>query len=166
MKTPEIPENEAQRLLDLVAHNILDTKAEERFDRITRLAQRTFKVPIALVSIVDKDRQWFKSRCGLDAEQTPRDISFCGHAILGDSVFAVENALEDERFRDNPLVTGPPNIRFYAGCPLSSAQGYKLGTLCIIDDKPRSFDVENKALLASFAEMVECELHELCHEGN
>ncbi|WP_019528081.1 GAF domain-containing protein [Dasania marina] len=163
MKTPDSPDNEAQRLLDLVAHNILDTKADERFDRIARLAQRTFNVPIALVSIVDKDRQWFKSRCGLDAEQTSRDISFCGHAILGDAVFVVENALEDERFSDNPLVTGPPNIRFYAGCPLSSSQGHKLGTLCIIDDKPRSFDSESRELLASFAEMVECELKELCH---
>lgn len=161
MKEPETPGNEPQRLVALKKLGILDSKADERFDRITRLAQGTFEVPITLVSLIDADRQWFKSRCGLDAEQTPRDISFCGHAILGDKVFVINNALDDERFADNPLVTGPPNIRFYAGCPLSSPGGYKLGTLCIIDDKPREFSNEDIDLLTSFAAMVECELAEL-----
>ena len=161
MKSPETPADEQQRLAALMELNILDSGVDERFDRITRLAQKTFKVPIALVSLVDTNRQWFKSRCGLDAQETPRDISFCGHTILGEETFVIENALEDERFADNPLVTGPPDIRFYAGCPLRTAGGFKLGTLCIIDDKPRGFTEDDIDLLEGFAEMVECELAEL-----
>jgi GAF domain-containing protein len=116
--------------------------------------------------LIDADRQWFKSRCGLDAEQTPRDISFCGHAILGEKTFVVENTLKDERFSDNPLVTGPPDIRFYAGSPLRSVGGFKLGTLCIIDNEPRSFSADDVDLLDSFAEMVECELADLFKKVN
>ena len=118
-------------------------------------------MPIALVSLVDANRQWFKARCGLDATETSRDISFCGHAILGGGTFVIENALEDTRFSDNPLVTGAPYIRFYAGAPLASDDGFKLGTLCIIDDQPRTFDSKDIDLLESFAEMVECELADL-----
>ena len=163
MKQPDIPDNEAQRLAALQSLNILDSAAEERFDRITRLAQKTFEVPIALISIVDADRQWFKSRCGLEAKQTSRDISFCGHAILGDSTFVINNTLDDVRFRDNPLVTGPPYIRFYAGAPLTIKEGLKLGTLCIIDREARTFDSDDIELLESFAQMVECELAELAN---
>src|ERR1700752_1549332 len=116
MLTPALPADENTRLDTLRALNILDTSPEERFDRLTRLAKRLFGVPIALVNLVDADRQWFKSCVGLSATETPRDISFCGHAILGDDILLVPDAGVDERFHDNPLVTGDPNIRFYAGC--------------------------------------------------
>lgn len=157
MKKPEIPQNEQFRLKTLRSLDVLDTPPEERFDRLTRLAKRMFGVPIALVSLVDENRQWFKSRIGLDASEASRDISFCGHAILGDEVFIVPNALEDQRFADNPLVSSDPNIRFYAGCPLS-LNGHKLGTLCIIDQKPRSLDKEDIEALKDLASMVEREL--------
>jgi len=141
---------------------ILDTPAEERFDRVTRLAQRAFAVPISLVSLVDGNRQWFKSRQGLDATETPREISFCGHAILKKEVLVVENAIEDERFHDNPLVTCDPNIRFYAGYPLSAPDGNRIGTLCVIDREPREFSNEDVELLEELGRMVEEELVEEC----
>ena len=131
MKTPEFPPNESHRLSALNELALLDTLPEERFDRLTRLAARTLDAPIALVSLIDKDRQWFKSRQGLGATETGRDISFCGHAILSEETLVIENALNDERFHDNPLVTGDPNIRFYAGAPLHDPQGHRVGTLCI-----------------------------------
>ncbi|MYM26073.1 diguanylate cyclase [Duganella sp. FT135W] len=158
MKEPSIPENEALRLATLKSLNVLDTPPEERFDRVTRMAKRMFGVPTALVSMVDEDRQWFKSAQGLDATETPRNISFCGHAILGDDVFLVKNALKDERFADNPLVAGDPNIRFYAGYPLRAGDGQKLGTLCIIDSEPREFDQDDAIALRDLASMVENEL--------
>lgn len=158
MIKPKIPHDEANRLETLRALRILDSSPEERFDRLTRMAKRMFGVSISLVSIVDSDRQWFKSAQGLDATETPRDISFCGHAILGDDLFLIPNAKEDERFHDNPLVTDAPNIRFYAGCPLRVANGHKMGTLCLIDDKPREMDDEDKALLKDLAVMAEQEI--------
>lgn len=158
MIAPQIPTDENKRLETLRALKILDSEPEERFDRLTRLAKRMFGVSISLVSLVDSDRQWFKSSQGLDATETPRDISFCGHAILGDDVFTVPNALEDERFADNPLVTDAPNIRFYAGCPLTVANGSKLGTLCIIDQEPRDFSEEDALLLHDLAVMAEQEI--------
>ena len=142
----------------LHALKILDTPPEERFDRLTRLAKRMFGVQIALVSIVDTNRQWFKSCDGLNASETSREISFCGHAILDEDIFLVPDAALDDRFRDNPLVTGEPRIRFYAGCPLRMANGSKLGTLCIIDRRPREFGGEDKALLRDLARMAEQEL--------
>jgi diguanylate cyclase (GGDEF)-like protein len=154
MKTPDFPANEKERLKTLRSIDILDTDPEERFDRLTRMAKRVFGVSIALVSMVDENRQWFKSRAGLDASETGRDISFCGHAILGSDVFVIE----DERFADNPLVTGPPNIRFYAGVPLRYLNGSKLGTLCIIDQQPRSLDEDDLDMLRDLAEMAESEL--------
>lgn len=117
-----------------------------------------FGVPIALVSLVDENRQWFKSCVRLSASETSRDVSFFGHAILGDDVFIVPNAKEDERFADNPLVLGDPNIRFYAGCPLKAPNGSKLGTLCIIDDKPRTLEKEDLEVMKDLASMVESEL--------
>lgn len=126
MQKPAKPLDEATRLDTLRALNILDTLPEERFDRLTRLAKRLFGVPIALVSLVDEDRQWFKSCQGLHASETSRDISFCGHAILGDDIFLIPNAAADERFHDNPLVTDEPHIRFYAGCPLTVSKGASL----------------------------------------
>ena len=158
MIKPETPPDENIRLETLRTLKILDTAPEERFDRLTRMAKRMFGVPISLVSLVDMNRQWFKSKQGLDAEETPRDISFCGHAILGDDVFMIPNALEDERFADNPLVTDAPNIRFYAGCPLKVANGSKLGTLCLIDREPRDLDEEDLELLRDLAAMAEQEI--------
>lgn len=158
MKTPEVAPDEEARLKALRSLDILDTLPEERFDRLTRMAKRMFGVPIALVSLVDENRQWFKSCMGLgDASGTSRDISFCGHAILGDEVFVVPNALEDERFADNPLVSNDPSIRFYAGCPLV-VNGYKLGTLCVIDEMPRIFGKEDIEALKDLAAMMEQEL--------
>lgn len=157
MKKPDIPQDEQVRLETLRSLDVLDTLTEERFDRLTRLARRLFGVPIALVSLVDGNRQWFKSCIGLEASETSRDISFCGHAILGDEVFIIPNALEDERFADNPLVLDDPKIRFYAGCPLS-LNGHKLGTLCIIDQQPRRFEKEDIEALRDIASMAEREL--------
>ena len=158
MQKPAQPPDEQRRLNTLRALNLLDSNPQERFDRITRLAKRLFGVPIALVSLVDADRQWFLSAFGVDAKETPRDISFCGHAILGDKVFAVPNAALDPRFNDNPLVTGEPNIRFYAGSPIKVGNGSKLGTLCLIDQSPREFTEEDKALLNDLTRMVEQEI--------
>lgn len=158
MQPPEKPTNEADRLDTLRSLNILDTSPEERFDRLTRLAKGLFGVPIALVSLVDENRQWFKSAQGLDVPETSRDISFCGHAILQDDVLLVPDTALDERFCDNPLVTDDPDIRFYAGCPLRMPNGSKLGTLCIIDREPREFNDNDKALLRDLARMAEQEL--------
>ncbi|ENP8322736.1 sensor domain-containing diguanylate cyclase [Vibrio vulnificus] len=158
MQTPEKPDNEPQRIADLHSLNILDTAAEERFDRVTRIARRLFDVPIALVSLVDEDRQWFKSCFGLDVSETPRDISFCGHAILGADTLIVEDASQDARFADNPLVTGEPHIRFYAGVPLMFEHSSCLGTLCIIDTKPRTLNEDERLDLIDLAKMAEREL--------
>ena len=157
MKTPDIPPDEDARLAELRSLNVLDTIAEERFDRLTRMARRLFGVDVALVSLVDESRQWFKSCAGMELSETPRDISFCGHAILGDGAFVIPDALQDERFCDNPLVAGPPHVRFYAGCPLRGPGGRKLGTLCIIDSKPRAFSDEDVEMLVDLALMVERE---------
>lgn len=158
MKKPDFPDNEGLRLETLQSLQVLDTEAEERFDRITRLAKRLFDVPISLVSLIDSDRQWFKSKFGLDASETHRDISFCGHTILGDEVFVIPNALEDERFADNPLVTGNPNIRFYAGFPLEMPNQTRMGTLCIIDTVPREFSEEDVETLKDLGKLVQDEL--------
>ena len=154
MITPPIPHNEAERLKTLKALNVLDSIPEEPFDRVTRLARRLFDVPIVLISLVDETRQWFKSRQGLDASETPRDIAFCGHTILGDEIMVVQDALYDERFHDNPLVTDGPEIRFYAGCPLEVANGHKMGTLCLIDKTPRELTAEDLSLLQDLAAIV------------
>ena len=158
MIEPRLPTDEKARLETLHALQILDSSPEERFDRLTRIAKRMFGVPISLVSLVDADRQWFKSKQGLDASETSRDISFCGHAILGDDIFNVPNALHDNRFFDNPLVTQAPHIRFYAGCPVRSSNGHKLGTICLIDDQPRELSDEDRLLLKDLALMVEQEI--------
>ena len=158
MKAPDIPDNEASRLSTLQSLDVLDTAPEERFDRVTRMAKRLFQVPIALVSIVDQNRQWFKSCIGLDVSETPRDISFCGHTILGDNTFYIEDATKDERFADNPLVAGPPHIRFYAGHPLRAPSGEKMGTLCIIDSKPKKLSNDDLLALEDLAAIVDQEL--------
>jgi diguanylate cyclase (GGDEF)-like protein len=158
MKEPANPPDEVMRLQTLQSLNVLDTPAEERFDRVTRVAKRLFGVPIALVSLVDQNRQWFKSCVGLDTRETPRAISFCGHAILGDDLFVVPDTMEDDRFADNPLVSSEPHIRFYAGLPLRARNGSKLGTLCIIDREARDFRKEDLEALRDLALMVEGEL--------
>lgn len=158
MKKPNIIKDEQARLNTLRSLGVLDTPKEERFDRLTRLAKRLFDVPIALVSLVDENRQWFKSCVGLSISETPRDISFCGHAILGEDLFIIPDTCKDARFADNPLVVDEPYIRFYAGCPLSAPDGSQLGTLCILDCRPRIFDQEDMEALADLASMVEREL--------
>ncbi|MDO8861025.1 sensor domain-containing diguanylate cyclase [Haliea sp. E1-2-M8] len=158
MQSAAIPDNDTRRLETLRSLNILDSKPEERFDRLTRLAMHVFDVPIALVSLVDTDRQWFKSRQGLDATETPRDISFCGHAITGEGAFVVEDASADSRFADNPLVTSDPGVRFYAGYPIRYLDGNVLGTVCIIDHKPRQFGSRDLLILQDLATLVEHEM--------
>ncbi len=158
MIKPDTPSDETRRLQTLREMRLLDTPPEERFDRVTRLAKQLFSTSIALVSLVDADRQWFKSRQGLDAEETPRDLSFCGHAILDDEIMVVNDAEQDQRFCDNPLVCGDPSIRFYAGYPLAAPDGSRVGTLCVIDDKPKDISKEQLQLLSELGRMVEEEL--------
>lgn len=150
--------DEARRLASLRSLQILDTPPEERFDRLTRLACRIFDVPISLVSLIDDKRQWFKSRSGLAVCETPREISFCDHAIKGPEIFEVNDACEDPRFKDNPLVTGAPNIRFYAGSPLRSIEGHMLGTFCIIDSNPGKLSDNDRETLKDLALIAEREL--------
>jgi len=153
------PPNEAERLAALYALLLLDTPPEERFDKIVAFAAEEFDVPIALISLLDTDRQWFKAAIGLGTTcETGRDISFCGHAIMRAEIMVVEDALLDQRFADNPLVTGPPHIRFYAGAPLILSNGYALGTLCIIDTRPRQLDPIALAILSTLRSLAVQEL--------
>lgn len=158
MKTAPLAANESQRLAALAAYEILDTAPEPQFDDLARLASHICKTPIALVSLVDADRQWFKARFGLETPQTPRDIAFCAHAILGSDVMVVPDATRDERFADNPLVTGDPGIRFYAGAPLLTPEGEALGTLCVIDRRPRDLTREQIAALRALARQAVAQL--------
>jgi len=151
---------EAQRLSDLHDHGILDRSSNAQLDRIVALAAETLGTPIALISLVDRDRQWFLSRLGLDATETPRDVAFCDHAIRSDEVFVVADALQDSRFQDNPLVQEEPKIRFYAGAPLISRTGQRLGTLCVIDRQPHLLTPYQKELLAQLSAMA---MHEITH---
>lgn len=154
-----IPADDAARVEALRALSMLDSPPEARFDRITKLAQRLFDVPIVLVSLVEQDRQWFKSNVGLDGvTETSRDVSFCAHAIMGEQVFVIPDATQDDRFAENPLVTGDPFIRFYAGAPVATPQGEKLGTLCLIDRTPRTFSEEDERALRVLADVVQQEL--------
>lgn len=153
-----LPSNENDRVSALNSLGILDSDAEEFFDRITRIAANVLDVPIALVSLVDSERQWFKSKVGLAASETHRDFAFCAHAILSDEPLIVENATEDQRFFDNPLVTSGPNIRFYIGIPVTSIKGYQLGTLCAIDNKPRKLDKNKIDVLKDLSILVSQEI--------
>ncbi|WP_454722789.1 MULTISPECIES: sensor domain-containing diguanylate cyclase [Cupriavidus] len=158
MLAAAIPDTEQVRVNTLRALRILDTPPDEQFDRLTRLALRLFGVPIALVSFVDAERQWYKSISGIAFRETPRDASICAHAILGDDILVVPDTLRDDRFRNNPFVLGKPHIRFYAGYPLSASNGSKLGTLSVLDDKPREFSDEDRSLLRDLGRMAEQEL--------
>lgn len=152
--TAPVPENEAARLEALRQYEILDTDPEESFNDLTRLAAYICETPIALITLVDSDRQWFKARIGLDAKETSRDISFCSHAIMQDGPFVVRDALDDKRFRANPLVLADPYIRFYAGSPLMSPEGFKIGTLCVIDREPRELSPKQMAALKILGNQV------------
>lgn len=154
-----IPTDEAERLRALNAYAVLDTLPERVFDDLAFIASHICGTPIALISLIDKDRQWFKARTGLDAGQTPRDYAFCAHAILEPhQLFQVPDASRDERFNTNPLVTSDPSIRFYAGVPLVTPDGYSIGTLCAIDRKPRELDPEQQRAMFALSREVMSQL--------
>ncbi|HEX7149883.1 MAG TPA: GAF domain-containing sensor histidine kinase [Thermoanaerobaculia bacterium] len=168
MLSPPLPQDELARLRALEALHILDTAPEAAYDDLTRLASIVCGTPIALVSLVDASRQWFKSRIGLCASETPREVAMCAHAIVQEGLFIVRDTLEDGRFADNPLTTGEPHIRFYAGAPLITRAGYKLGTLCVIDRVPRDLTETQQDALRVLARQVvtHLELRELVDEAN
>lgn len=155
------PRDETRRVEALRALKVLDTPPEERFDRITRLAAALFDVPVALISLVDENRQWFKSTCGIELHETPRDESFCAHAVLARAPLIIPDALLDERFAENPLVVGPARVRFYAGYPLILDDGSCIGTLCILDTRPRELDAGDLARLADLAALAKGQFEQL-----
>ncbi|WNO60225.1 GAF domain-containing protein [Rheinheimera sp. MMS21-TC3] len=144
MQVPPLPENEQERLKALRRSGLLDSAAEQRFDRITALVKSLFDCDIVLISLVDSDRQWFKSKQGLALEETERCFSLCAYAILSNDLMLIPDATKDPRFSDNPLVVNSPFIRFYAGVPLQSPDGYNLGTLCLIDAKSKQLDKQQQ----------------------
>ena len=150
--------NEEERLRALLETGILDTASDPAFDAITAAAREHFGVPMCLVTLIDRDRQWIKSAQGVCIAETPRDIAFCNYTILSDEVFVVEDALADERFRDNPAVTGELGIRFYAGAPLIYMKNIRLGALCLLDTKPRTFSRGDRAELLFFADRIVAEI--------
>ena len=154
MIAPIFPDNESTRLKDVYKTQLLDTPEEKEFDEIVQLASDLCGTPISLITILDTERQWFKARVGLDATETSREVSFCGHAILQDDIFEIPDALKDIRFSDNPLVTSDPEIRFYAGMPLVTESGSRLGTLCVIDREPRVLTERQKFALKVLAGTV------------
>jgi len=153
-----MPAPDRDRVAALQRYAILDTEPEQAFDDLTLLASFVCKTPIALISLVDEDRQWFKSKVGMDASQTPRDIAFCSVAIQQTDVMVVPDTLQDERFRNNPLVVSGPRIRFYAGAPLINEEGYALGTLCVVDRSPREFGADQKEALQALGRLVLAQL--------
>jgi two-component system NtrC family sensor kinase len=163
MKSAPKPPNEDSRLESLRSLNILDSLPEKDFDQIVFLASQICDTPIAVISLIDKDRQWFKSKVGLSASETPRELAFCAHAILQKDILEIPNALQDERFFDNPLVTGEPSIRFYAGAPLYALDGQPIGTVCVIDSKPKSLNEMQKRALRAISDQV-TRLLELRHQ--
>src|SRR3989344_7624490 len=159
MKKAPIPKNELTRIASLYALNILDTPTEERFDRLTKTATQIFHVPISTLTLIDANREWFKSCQGLNQTEGDRAISFCGHALVEDEILVIKDAKEDPRFSDNPMVTGEPYIRFYAGVPIMSADGQRLGVFCIKDVKPREFSKEDEEVLEGLAAWAELEIN-------
>src|SRR5258706_2703589 len=149
-----IPPNEAQRLAELKTFEILDTPPEEVFDNITLLASHICGTPIALITLIDSDRQWFKSKVGVTVAETSRDIALCAHAIIEEDLFVVPDASRDKRFASNPLVRSHPRIRFYAGAPLMTRNRHALGTLCVIDRVPRTLTKGQREALRAFSHQV------------
>ncbi|MFM1749604.1 MAG: hypothetical protein RLZZ188_3270 [Verrucomicrobiota bacterium] len=158
MNAPLIPTDDARRVAELRSYGVLDTPAEREFDDFTAIASRICGAPISLISLIDTDRQWFKSRVGIEVEQTPREVAFCAHAILEDGVTEVPDAAADPRFEGNPFVVGAPGIRFYAGAPLRTASGHRLGTLCVIDRRPRELTVPQREALEILSRRVVAQL--------
>jgi len=158
MKFPDIPNNEAERLAALKRMDILDSAPEAGFDLLTEMAAELLQLPIALITIVDSKRQWFKSRVGIEGTETPRDVSFCAHAILQTSPMIIEDALLDERFSDNPSVTAAPHVRFYAGFPLASVEGHNVGTFCVVDDHPRVLTASEHKQMDRLAKLAQVAL--------
>lgn len=155
MEKPTLPENEEERLNALLEYEVMDTLPEDDYDNITRIASQICNTPISLITLIDDRRQWFKSRQGMDSEETPREVSFCAHGILNQhEPFIVRNSLEDVRFKDNPLVTGAPHVEFYAGIPLINPDGFALGSLCVIDNHPRDISEQQLNTLQSLAKQV------------
>ena len=154
MDAPVISTNEAGRVAALQKYAILDSEPEQAFDDLTLLASYVCKTPIALISLIDEDRQWFKSKVGVSATETSRGIAFCSTAIQQPDLFVVPDTLQDERFRTNPLVVSEPNIRFYAGAPLINEDGYALGTLCVIDRTPRKLGADQETGLKALSRLV------------
>ena len=154
MKVADLPDNESDRLQALQEYRILGTRPERSYDDITTIASATCGTPIALLSLVDADRQWFKSKVGIHATETPRDWSFCAHAILSSEPLIVHDALSDDRFKDNPLVTGDPGIRLYAGFPLQNHEAHRIGTLCVIDREPRDLNASQRQVMEALARQV------------
>jgi GAF domain-containing protein len=159
MSSPRLmPVPDAERLAALEKYAILDTEPEHAFDDLTLLASYVCKTPIALISLIDEDRQWFKSKVGISLSETPREVAFCSIAIQQSDVMVVPDTLKDERFRNNPLVVSEPRIRFYAGAPLITEEGYALGTLCVVDQKPREFGPDQKEALGALSRLVLAQL--------
>src|SRR5438552_528578 len=162
-------QNEKQRLKVLWQYDLLDSVPEEVFDDLTELAARICEAPVAMITLVDEDRQWFKAKVGVSLKETSRDISFCAHAIMQPGLFIVPDATRDQRFSKNPLVKSDPKVRFYAGAPLVSPDGYALGTLCVIDKVPRELRPEQKQALRVLSRHVMTQLelrrrsHDLAH---
>ena len=151
MNTPEQQKSEQERLSALRSYNIMDTIEEDDYDRFTEMAALICDTPVSLITLLDENRQWFKSKKGIGVRETPRDIAFCHHAIQQDNLFEIPDATADSRFKENPLVTGDPNIRFYAGQPLIDAHNHNLGTLCVIDKMPRNLNAKQKRLIELLA---------------
>ena len=159
MKKAPIPKNELRRVMSLYALDLLDTPPEERFDQLTRCATKIFKMPISTLTLIDANREWFKSCQGLSKTEGDRAVSFCGHALVENEILVIKDTAKDERFVDNPMVIGEPYIRFYAGVPIVSADGHRIGVFCVKDTKPREFSKDDEEILKGLASWAELEIN-------